>query len=52
MEEHIYIFFINYMNEADFLLTAVIINKNKVTRKVCDIKSLHKYKDLKFITLC
>ena len=28
------------MNETDFLLTAVIINENKVTRKVCDMKSL------------
>ena len=39
MEEHIYIFFINYINETNFLLTAVIINENKTTRKVCDMKS-------------
>ena len=39
MEEHIYIFFINYINETNFLLTAVIINENKATRKVCDMKS-------------
>ena len=37
VEEHIYIFFINYMSKTDFLLAAVIIN---VTRKVCDMKSL------------
>ena len=28
------------MNETDFLWTAVIINENKGTRKVCDMKSL------------
>ena len=33
MEEHIYILFIDSINETDILLKAVIIHENKVKKK-------------------